>query len=129
MLNEKVKNCLQAMPLWTLATTGNTPNIVIIKFHEIDDQENLVFYQVFMNTSVENIKTNPHVAVLASNPENPMEAYQVNGTATYSDDAAIVAKGNALASAMGLTAKGAIIVKPGEVIVRTPGPNAGKPLN
>lgn len=127
MLTSNVKNAIQNSKSWVLATAGETPNVVTIMFHEMDDQDNLIFYQVFMNKTIDNIKAGSSVAILV-NPEGSMEGYQIKGTATYSTDAALVQKGNAMASPMGLTVTGAVIVSPQEVYVLTPGPDNGKRL-
>ena len=126
-LNEQVKDCLSNTKSWVLATCGDTPNVVTIMFHEIGEQDELVFYHVFMKKTIENIKAGSTAAVLV-NPEGKMEGYQLKGAASYTTDPAYIARGNAMAEKVGLHVSGAVIVNVDTVIVLTPGPDNGKVL-
>ena len=125
MIADKVKETLGNSRTWVLATAGETPNVVTTAFHEIGAGDQLIFYQVFLNKTVENVKAGSDAAVLA-NPDGSMEAYQLKGKASYTTDPELVAKGNAMAAPMGLEVKGAIVVDVDTVYVLTPGPDNGK---
>ena len=126
-IDENVKGLLNKVKVWTLCTSSGKPNAVPILFKKIDGNDDLVFYDVFMKKTLENIKQNDNVSVVAYDEEN-LQGYQLKGTAVYSNDEAMVAEGNETTSKFKLTTKGAVIVKVDEVIVLTPGPDIGKVL-
>lgn len=124
-LKEAVKNLLDAEKAWVLATQGETPNAVPILFKKVVGDDELVLFDVFMNTTISNLRSNGKAAVSVYNCET-LEGYQIKGDASYSTDAALVAEGNAMTAPFHLTAKGAVRLKVREVIVCTPGPDIGK---
>lgn len=126
-LNEKAKKFLNETKTWILATTDDTPNAVPIFFKRIDDEDNLILFQVFMNKTIQNIQKNACVAVTVYNDET-LQGYQLKGSATYTTDASLVAAGNAISSAFKLTTKGAVIIRVNETIILTPGVDNGKIL-
>ena len=126
-LNKKTKAFLNETKTWVLASIGETPNAVTIFFKKIDEEDNLVLFQVFMNKTIQNIQKNGCVALTAYNDET-LQGYQLKGFATYTTDASLVAEGNVISSAYKLTTKGAVIIRVQEIIVLTPGPDNGKIL-
>ncbi|MDR1794827.1 MAG: pyridoxamine 5'-phosphate oxidase family protein [Erysipelotrichaceae bacterium] len=127
MLPEKVKTALANSKLWVLATSGDTPNAVMNLFHEIDENDHLVFYQVFLNKTVENIKNGSSAAVVA-HPQEGMEAYQIKGKAYYSTAQKLVDRGKQLTARHHMPCKGAVVVEPEVCYILTPGPDNGKIL-
>jgi len=126
-LNENVKNLLNNTKTWVMSTKGDTPNAVPILFKKVNDDDSLILLDVFMKTSLENIKSNSQAAVSVWD-ESTLEGYQLKGLATYTTDPAVVEAGNAITSKFNLTTKGAVIVKVNEVTVLTPGPDNGKKI-
>lgn len=52
-LDQKIKDFLNETKTWILTTTAdNTPNAVPIFFKKIDEENNLVLFQVFMNKTI-----------------------------------------------------------------------------
>jgi predicted pyridoxine 5'-phosphate oxidase superfamily flavin-nucleotide-binding protein len=127
MLPDQVKKILRESQVWVLATAGETPNVVTTMFHEIDEDDNLIFYQVFLNKTVENIKAGSSAAVLV-NPAGKMEGYQLKGAASYTTNPEIVAHGNIMSGKVNLTTKGAVVIKVEKIYILTPGPDNGKLL-
>jgi hypothetical protein len=128
MLKEPARKLLQESNMWILATSGDTPNLVPIMFHELDDEDRLVFYQVFMNETVENIKSGSSASVLVMGAPGTMEGYQLRGSATYTTAPDVIAKGNTMSNKFNLATKGAVIVSVEKTIIMTPGLNNGKNL-
>ena len=126
-LNDAVKKLLGSAKTWVIATQGETPNAVPILFKKVVGDDELVLFDVFMNTTIANIKNNGRAAVTVYN-ENTLEGYQIKGDAAYTTDAALVAEGNDMSSAFKLTTRGVVTLKVREVIVCTPGPNIGESI-
>ena len=84
-----------------------------------------VLCDVFMNKTLANLEKDAHVSVVVY---EGLEGYQIKGTARWTDDADLVAAGNAKTSQFGLKTKGVVIVTPESAEVLTPGPEVGKSL-
>ena len=129
VLNENVKKLLKEQ-MWYLATYSDEPNAVPVAFKDITSDGKLVVGDVFMDTTLKNVKLNGKIAVSASNAET-MEGYQIKGTAEYVIEGEVVDTFKKVVSDMfkgALTAKGALIITPEKVIVTTPGPDNKKEL-
>ena len=116
--------------IWYLGTFDEEPNAVPVAFKDISDDGKLLVGDVFLETTLNNIKANGKVAVSACDPKT-MEGYQVKGTAVYATEGPIVDTFKKVVSDMfkgALTAKGALIITPEKVIVTTPGPDNKKVL-
>lgn len=127
MLNSEVRAFLEENKMWILATASNTPNAVPIYFTKVIDDSKLMLVDVFMKKTLDNIKNNPKVAVTVYNAEK-LQGYQLKGTATYLSEGALVNEGNAMATALKLSAKGVITMEIEDIIVTSPGPEIGKSL-
>jgi hypothetical protein len=128
-MNENVKTILKEQ-MWYLATYSTEPNAVPVAFKDVTDDGKLVVGDVFLETTLNNIKTNGKIAVSASNPST-MEGYQIKGTAQYITEGPIVDTFKEMVSDMfkgAATAKGALIITPEKVIVTTPGADNKKEL-
>lgn len=125
-LNENVTKLLEETKAWILATCGDGPNAVAVFFTEVEDGR-LVVYDVFMKKTLANLAQNNKVAITVYSDQT-LEGYQIKGTAAYSTDAALLEKGNAMASKFNLTVKGALLVDADQVYVLTPGPSNGQML-
>lgn len=109
--------------LWYLGTYSDEPNAVPVAFKDVTIDGKLIVGDVFLETTLSNIKTNGKVAVSACNGAT-MEGYQIKGTAEYVTEGPIVDTFKKLVSDMfkgAATAKGALIITPEKVIVTTPG--------
>ena len=128
-LNENVTALLKEQ-MWYLATYSDTPNAVPVAFKDVTPDGKLVVGDVFLETTLNNIKANGKIAVSACNAAT-MEGYQIKGTAEYVTEGAVVDTFKKLVSDMfkgAATAKGALIITPEKVIVTTPGADNKKEL-
>ena len=124
MLNESVVKLLKS-GMWDLATCANgEPNVVPVAFKDITDDGKLVVGDVFLETTINNIKANGgRIAVSVYDAQN-LEGYQIKGTAEYITEGTIVDTFKAMVEKMfngAATAKGALVITPSRVIVTTPG--------
>ncbi|MDR1124468.1 MAG: pyridoxamine 5'-phosphate oxidase family protein [Deltaproteobacteria bacterium] len=126
-LNSEVKRFLQENSIWIFSTCSDKPNSAPVFFKKIDEQDNLVLFDVFMKKGLDNLAKNNHVAITVFNMQT-LQGYQIKGTATYTIDEVLVKEGNSYSGKMNLVTKGVIIVKVDEVFIQTPGPDAGKLL-
>lgn len=130
MLNEKVINLLKTQ-MWDLATfNGEEANVVPVAFKDINEDGKLTVGDVFLETTLQNIKANGKIAVSVYNAQT-LEGYQIKGTAEYITEGAIVEAYKEMVEAMfkgAATAKGALIITPQKVIVTTPGADNKKVL-
>lgn len=128
-INEEVKKLLKEQ-MWYLATYSDEPNAVPVAFKDVTDDGKLVVGDVFLATTLNNIKQNGKIAVSASNGTT-LEGYQIKGTAEYITEGPIVDTFKKLVEDMfkgAATAKGALIITPEKVIVTTPGADNKKEL-
>ena len=79
MLNENVIKVLNES-MWDLATCADgRPNVVPVAFKEIDEEGNLHIGDVFLQTTLANLKANGgRIALSAYNPKT-LEGYQIKG--------------------------------------------------
>lgn len=131
MLNENVKKLL-AESMWDIATCAdNEPNVVPVAFKDVTEDGKLVVGDVFLETTLNNLKANGgRVAISAYNAKS-LEGYQIKGTAEYVTEGSVVDTFKAMVEKMfnsAATAKGALIITPEKVIVTTPGADNKKVL-
>ena len=128
-LNENVKKLLKEQ-MWYLATYDQEPNAVPVAFKDVTEEGNLLVGDVFLETTLENLRKNGRIAVSASNGST-LEGYQIKGTAEYITEGPVVDIFKKLVEDMfkgAATAKGALIITPEKVIVTTPGLDNKKEL-
>ena len=131
MLNESVINVLKNN-MWDLATCADgEPNVVPVAFKDVTEDGRLVVGDVFLETTLKNIKANDgKIAISAYDAQN-LEGYQIKGTAEYETEGEIVNTFKAMVEKMfngAATAKGALIITPSKVIVTTPGADNKKEI-
>ena len=131
MLNEAVVKLLKS-ELWDLATCADgEPNVVPVAFKDVTPEGKLVVGDVFLDTTLKNLKENGgKIAVSAYNAQS-LEGYQVKGTAVYVTEGDVVNTFKAMVEKMfngGVTAKGALVITPEKVIVTTPSAENKKEL-
>lgn len=131
MMNENVLNLLKTS-MWDLATCANgEPNVVPVAFKDVTEDGKLVVGDVFLETTLNNIKADHgRIAISVYDPQN-LEGYQIKGSAEYVSSGAVVDTFKAMVEKMfngAVTAKGALIITPEKVIVTTPGADNKKVL-
>ena len=131
MLNEKVMNLLKKS-MWDLATCAeNEPNVVPVAFKDVTAEGKLVVGDVFLETTLKNLKANGGKIAVSVYDAQSLEGYQVKGTAEYVTEGEVVNTFKAMVEQMfngAATAKGALIITPKKVIVTTPGAENKKEL-
>ena len=118
--------------MWDIATCAdNEPNVVPVAFKDVTGDGKLVVGDVFLETTLNNLKANGgRVAISAYNAKS-LEGYQIKGTAEYVTEGSVVDTFKAMVEKMfggAATAKGALIITPEKVIVTTPGADNKKVL-
>ena len=130
-MNEAVIKVLKEN-MWDLATClDGIPNVVPVAFKTVTPDGKLAVGDVFLETTLWNLKENGgRIAVSAYNA-GTLEGYQIKGTAEYVTEGALVENFKTLVEGMfkgAATAKGALLITPEEVIVTTPGADNKKTL-
>lgn len=131
MMNEAVLKLLKTS-MWDLATCADgEPNVVPVAFKDVTEDGKLVVGDVFLETTLNNIKANGgRIAISVYDAQN-LEGYQIKGTAEYATEGTVVDTFKAMVEKMfngAATAKGALIITPEKVIVTTPGADNKKIL-
>ncbi len=130
-MNEHVVKLLKSC-MWDLATCADgEPNVVPVAFKDVTEDGKLVVGDVFLETTLNNLKANNgKIAISVYDPQN-LEGYQIKGSAEYVTEGAVVATFKAMVEKMfkgAATAKGALIITPEKVSVTTPGADNKKVL-
>ena len=100
MLNESVIKVLKN-GMWDLATCANgEPNVVPVAFKDVTDDGKLVVGDVFLETTLNNIKANGGKIAISVYDAQSLEGYQIKGTAEYVTEGAIVDTFKAMAEKM-----------------------------
>ena len=83
MLNESVIKVLKN-GMWDLATCANgEPNVVPVAFKDVTEDGKLVVGDVFLETTLNNIKANGGKIAISVYDAKSLEGYQIKGTAEY----------------------------------------------
>ena len=124
MLNESVIKVLKNS-MWDLATcTNNEPNVIPVAFKDVTEDGKLIVGDVFLETTLNNIKSNNGKIAISVYDAKTLEGYQIKGTAEYVTEGSLVDNFKAMVEKMfngAATAKGTLIITPDKVIVTTPG--------
>ncbi len=131
MFNENVKKVLESS-MWDLATCANgEPNVVPVAFKMVTEDGKLAIGDVFLETTLNNIKANDGKIAISVYDAKTLEGYQIKGVAEYVTEGAIVDTFKKMVEDMfngAAAAKGALLVTPEKVIVTTPGAENKKVL-
>ena len=131
MLNESVIKVLKNN-MWDLATcTNNEPNVVPVAFKDVTNEGKLIIGDVFLETTLNNLKGNDGKIAISVYDGQNLEGYQIKGIAEYVTEGEIVNTFKAMVEKMfngAVTAKGALVVTPTKVIVTTPGADNKKEI-
>ena len=118
--------------MWDLATCANgEPNVVPVAFKDITEDGKLVVGDVFLETTLNNIKANDGKIAISAYDTQSLEGYQIKGTAEYVTEGELVDTFKAMVEKMfngAATAKGALVITPSKVIVTTPGADNKKEI-
>lgn len=130
-MNDDVKKLLKES-MWDLATCSNgEPNVVPVAFKDVTEDGKLVVGDVFLETTLRNIKANHGKLAISVYDAKNLEGYQIKGTAEYVAEGKIVDTFKAMVEKMfngAATAKGALVISVDQVIVTTPGSENKKVL-
>ena len=131
MLNESVVKLLKE-GMWDLATCADgESNVVPVAFKDVTEDGKLLVGDVFLETTLNNIKANDgKITIFVYDAQN-LEGYQIKGTAQYVTEGAVVDTFKAMVEEMfngAATAKGALIITPEKVIVTTSGADNKKEI-
>ena len=131
MMNENVVKLLKTC-MWDLATCAEgEPNVVPVAFKDVTEDGKLVVGDVFLETTLRNIKANGGKIAISVYDGQSLEGYQIKGLAEYVTEGPVVDTFKNMVEAMfngAATAKGALIISPEQVIVTTPGADNKKVL-
>ena len=131
MLNENVKKLL-AESMWDMATCAEgEPNVVPVAFKDVTEDGKLVVGDVFLETTLNNLKENNGRISISVYDAKSLEGYQIKGMAEYVTEGMVVDTFKTMVEKMfngAATAKGALIITPEKVIVTTPGAENKKVL-
>ena len=131
MMNEQVVALLKS-DIWDLATCADgEPNVVPVDFKDVTEDGKLVVGDVFLETTLRNIKANGGKIAISVYDGQSLEGYQIKGLAEYVTEGPVVDTFKNMVEAMfngAATAKGALIISPEQVIVTTPGADNKKVL-
>ena len=126
---KKVTENTKGFAFATVAKDGN-PHVIPVGFGKVLSEDELLLVDVFMNKTLENIKSNPKVAVSAWNMET-LEGYEFKGSARVENSGKVFDDSVKMVKSLlpQLDAKAAVIVKVDSIFIRTPGPDAGKQVS
>lgn len=118
--------------MWDLATCANNePNVVTVAFKDVTEDGKLIVGDVFLETTLNNLKANDGKIAITAYDAKTLEGYQIKGTAEYITKGAIVDTFKKMVETMfngAATAKGALVITPSKIIVTTPGADNKKEL-
>ncbi|AXL22388.1 pyridoxamine 5'-phosphate oxidase family protein [Megasphaera stantonii] len=130
-MNEQVIALLKS-GIWDLATCADgEPNVVPVAFKDMTEDGKLVVGDVFLETTLRNIKANGGKIAISVYDGQSLEGYQIKGVAEYVTEGPVVDTFKNMVEAMfngAATAKGALIISTEQVIVTTPGADNKKVL-
>ena len=130
-MNESVIKVLKN-GMWDIATCADgEPNVVPVAFKDVTEDGKLVVGDVFLKTTLKNIKVNDGKIAISAYDAESLEGYQIKGKAEYVADGEIVNTFKAMVEKMfngAVTAKGALVITPAKVIVTTPGADNKKEI-
>lgn len=118
--------------MWDLATCADgEPNVVPVAFKDVTEDGRLIVGDVFLETTLRNLKDNGNRIAVSAYDAKTLEGYQIKGTAEHLTEGDIVDAFKRAVEQMfdgAATAKGALVITPERVIVTTPGGENKKEL-
>lgn len=124
MLNENVVKLLKAS-MWDLATCADgEPNVVPVAFKDVTEDGRLVVGDVFLETTLNNIRVNDGKIAISVYDAQKLEGYQIKGKAEYVTVGRLVDTFKAMVEKVfkgTANAKGVLVITVEKVIITTPG--------
>ena len=118
--------------MWDLATcTAGEPNVVPVAFKDVTDDGRLIVGDVFLDTTLRNLRENDNRIAISAYDAKTLEGYQIKGVAEYQTEGIVVDTFKKVVEQMfdgAVTAKGALVITPERVIITTPGGENKKEL-
>ena len=118
--------------MWDLATcTAGEPNVVPVAFKDVTDDGRLIVGDVFLDTTLRNLRENDNRIAISAYDAKTLEGYQIKGVAEYQTEGDVVEAFKKIVEQMfngAVSAKGALIITPEKVVVTTPGGENKKEL-
>ncbi len=118
--------------MWDLATcAGGEPNVVPVAFKDVTDDGKLIVGDVFLETTLRNLRENGNRIAVSAYDAKTLEGYQIKGVAEYQTEGDVVKTFKKIVEQMfngAVSAKSALIITPEKVIVTTPGGENKKEL-
>lgn len=131
MLNENVVKLLKTQ-LWDLATCADgEPNVIPVAFKDVREDDVLTVGDVFLETTLNNLRANGGRIAVSVYDAKTLEGYQIKGRGEYVTQGDVVDAYKAMVEQVfhgAVTAKGALLITPEQVIVTTPGSDNKKVL-
>lgn len=110
-----IKKLIEKNPLaFATITLAGNPNIIGIAYVKVVEKDKLLISDIYMHQTIEDIKNNPHVALVVWNKN--LKGYKFIGTAQYFNRGKYFQKVKSLPENKNLPVKGAIVVKIEKVI-------------
>ena len=130
-ITQEMKEVIEKTRGWAFATATKEgiPNVVTIHFTKILSDDEIMFVDIFMKKTVDNIKQNPQVALTVWDWDvKPRKGYQFKGQARIETSGKLFEEGVKMVKAEkpDLNPKGIVIVKVNSIYITSPGPDAGK---
>ncbi len=130
-ITQEMKEVIEKTRGWAFATStkDGVPNVVPIHFVKLISDDEILFADVFMKKTLENIKNNPSVALSVWDWDaKPRRGYQFKGEARIETSGKLFEEGVKVVKAINpeLEPKGVVIVKVKSIYITSPGPDAGK---
>ena len=130
-ITQEMKEVIEKTRGWAFATStkDGVPNVVPIHFVKLISDDEILFVDVFMKKTLENIKNNPSVALSVWDWDaKPRRGYQFKGEARIETSGKLFEEGVKVVKAINpeLEPKGVVIVKVKSIYITSPGPDAGK---
>ena len=118
--------------MWDLATcAAGEPNVVPVAFKDVTDDGKLIVGDVFLDTTLRNLRENDNRIAISAYDAKTLEGYQIKGVTEYQTEGIVVDTFKKVVEQMfdgAVTAKGALVITPERVIVTTPGGENKKEL-
>lgn len=108
------------------ASKDGDPHVIPVGFGKVLSDEEILLVDVFMKKSLENIETNPRVAVSIWDMDT-LKGYEFKGQARVETSGAVFEESGQMVKNLfpQLEAKGAVIVRVESIFLRSAGPEAG----
>jgi predicted pyridoxine 5'-phosphate oxidase superfamily flavin-nucleotide-binding protein len=130
-ITQEMRDVIEKTRGWAFATSNKDgmPNVVPIHFTKIISDNEIMFVDIFMKKTLENIKSNPNIAFAVWDWDvKPRKGYQFKGKARIETSGKLFEEGVKIVKAEKpeLDPKGVVIVKVNSIYITSPGPDAGK---